>query len=112
MEETCMSRIRACGTRWELLALLTCVLAANVLFIRQAFHMDDGIYLLLAKNIGHSRWFPQHVPTHFEGLFFPDFASTEHPIPITSYYIALINNFDGAWNEVNLNAGFIVFPLI
>jgi len=74
--------------------------------------MDDGIYLLLAKNIGHSRWFPQDVPTHFEGLYVPDLASTEHPIPITSYYIAMIERLDGGLNEVNLHAGFLVFPLI
>ncbi len=95
-----------------MLTLVLCVLAANLVFIRQAFHIDDGIYLLLARNIATSPWFPQDFPTYFEGLYVPDLASTEHPLPVTSYWMALIGRFSYGLTEVSLHLGFLIFPLI
>src|SRR5881296_984045 len=111
MEEARLSPIENRGVRWQMLTLVLCVLAANLVFIRQAFHIDDGIYLLLARNIATSPWFPQDSPTYFEGLYVPDLASTEHPLPMTSYLMALIGHFS-RFTEWSLHLGFLIFPLI
>jgi hypothetical protein len=95
-----------------MLTVILCVIAANAVFIGQAFHMDDGIYLLLARNIATSPWFPQDFSTYFEGLYGPDMASTEHPVPVTSYYMALIARFARGLRELNLHLAFLVFPLM
>src|SRR5579862_1027125 len=73
--------------------------------------MDDGIYLLLARNTALSPWFPQDTSTHFEGLYAPDLASTEHPMPVTSYYMALIGHFARGFKEQYLHFAFLLFPL-
>ena len=109
MEEVRFSRLRNC--RWQILALVFSVLAGNVVFIKQAFHMDDSIYLLLARNVPSSPWLPQDSPTYFEGLYVPDLASTEHPLPMTSYLMALIGHFS-RFTEWSLHLGFLIFPLI
>ena len=112
MEEAGLFAMKTGGTRPRIMALILCVLAANAVFIRQAFHMDDSIYLLLARSIVKSPWFPQDSPTHFEGLYVPDLASTEHPLPVTSYWIALIGRLGHGLTEVSLHLGFLIFPLI
>src|SRR5437867_7372096 len=94
------------------LGLLLAVLAANIPFLNQAFHMDDGIYLLMAQNVARSPWFPQDMPTYFEGLYAQDVASTEHPLPLTSYVLALAAHFGHGFSEVNLHTAFLVFPVI
>ena len=95
----------------QVFALLLCVLAANAVFIRQAYHMDDGIYLLLARKAVTSPWFPQDGSTYFEGLYAADLASTEHPLPVTSYYMALISHFAHGLKEPYLHFAFLLFPL-
>src|ERR1041385_1412351 len=112
MEEAGNSPIMLRSPRAQVLMLVLCVLAANTVFIGEAFHMDDGIYLLLARKIATSPWFPQDFPVYFEGLYATDLASTEHALPVTSYYIALIGRFVHGLTELKLHAAFLVFPLI
>src|SRR5438876_228755 len=112
MEEAGKSPITLGSPRSQILILVVCVFAANVIFIGQAFHMDDGIYLLLARNVAKSAWFPQDFPTYFEGLYASDLASTEHPMPLTSYYMALVGRFGGGFREPQLHLAFLVFPLM
>src|SRR5215510_2820437 len=112
MEEAGRFRIGRGTSRWHLPALIVCVLAANVIFIRQAYHMDDGIYLLLARNAVNSPWSPQDVPTHFEGLYAADLASTEHPIPVTAYYMMLISHLTHGFKEPALHVAFLLFPVV
>lgn len=50
---------------WILVGLLLFAAIINIPFCNQAFHMDDGIYLLLAKNIQRDFWFPQDRPVYF-----------------------------------------------
>jgi MFS family permease len=97
--------------RVQVLALVFCVLAANAVFIGQAYHMDDGIYLLLARNAANSPGFPLDGAAYFEGLYAPDLASTEHPMPVTSYYMALIGHFAHGLKEPYLHVAFLLFPL-
>ena len=92
-------------------ALLLYVAAANGPFLNQAFHMDDGIYLLLARNVQRNPAFPQDTPTLFEGLVVQDLASTEHPWPLTSYLMALCSHV-GGFSERCLHAGFLVFSVL
>jgi hypothetical protein len=91
--------------------LVLFVIAADLPFVNQAFHMDDGIYLLMARNIQQKPWFPQDVPLLFEGLRGGDLASTEHPWPFTSYFLALCALI-GGYSERCLHLGFLVFPMI
>jgi hypothetical protein len=112
MEEAGKSQITRGTPRWQMPALIICVLAANAVFIGQAYHMDDSIYLLLARNAATSPWFPQDASIYFEGLYAPDLASTEHPVPVTSYYMALINHFVHRFKELDLHLAFLVFPLV
>ncbi len=92
-------------------ALALLAIAINAPFLGQAFHMDDGLFLMLARNVHGNFWFPQDMPVLFEGLFGPDLASTEHPWPITPYLMALCARI-GGYSEVWLHAGFLVFPVI
>src|SRR3954467_318636 len=112
MEETNSIGLIDRKGRIEIAILLLCVLAGNLPFINQAFHIDDGIYLLLARNVELSHWFPQDRPTYFEGLYGKDLASTEHPLPLTSYWMTLISYLTGRSTEVVLHLGFLIFPLI
>jgi hypothetical protein len=73
--------------------------------------MDDGIYLLIARNVPRNPWFPQDMPLFFEGLYGSDLASTEHPFPLTSYLLALYASV-GGFSEAHLHLGFLVFPLL
>lgn len=91
--------------------LLLCVIGMNAPFLNQPFHMDDGIYLLMARNVYHNPWFPQDRPVLFEGLYGKDLASTEHPWPLTSYVMALCSRA-GGFSEPCLHLGFVIFPVV
>ena len=95
----------------RLSGLLFFAAVMNLPFVDQAFHMDDGIYLLLAKNVVRNPWFPQDVPVRFEGFFAPDLGSTEHPWPLTVYLLALSARVGKGYSEVGLHLGFLVFPI-
>ena len=92
--------------------LVSFAAAINLPFVSQAFHMDDGFYLILAKNIQSNFWFPQDRPIYFEGLRVADLASTEHPWPFTSYLIAVLARIGGGYSEAALHLGFLVFPIV
>jgi hypothetical protein len=97
---------------WTLLGICLFSLALNVPFVNQAFHMDDGLYLLLAGNASRSPWFPDDVSAHFEGLHARDLASTEHPWPFTIYLLALCALVRHNVSEIGLHLAFLVFPII
>jgi 4-amino-4-deoxy-L-arabinose transferase-like glycosyltransferase len=95
-----------------IVGLLFFAAAINLPFVGQAFHMDDGFYLILAKNIRSDFWFPQDRPIYFEGVHVADLASTEHPWPFTSYLIAVLARMGGGYSESALHLGFLVFPIV
>jgi hypothetical protein len=76
------------------LSLFVARIAIDAPFLNQPFHMDDGLFLLLARNVRNHVWFPQDRTVLFEGLFGADLASTEHPWPITIYLLALRAPFE------------------
>ena len=92
------------------IAIALFAIAINIPFVNQAFHMDDGIFLIAAKNVSHNPLFPQDVPVLFEGVSVADLGSTEHP-PLTVYFMALCARM-GGFSEVALHAGFLLFPAI
>jgi hypothetical protein len=95
------------GILLALFAVFTCIP-----FLSQAFHMDDGIYVLLAENIKQNFWFPQDKPIFFEGLYVGDISSTEHAWPLTSYLMALCASAGDGFSEIALHSGFLIFPIV
>ncbi|MBI3939687.1 MAG: glycosyltransferase family 39 protein [Acidobacteria bacterium] len=91
--------------------LTVIVIAINLPFINQAFHIDDPIYVLLAKQVLKNPRFPQDVPVFFEGTYARDLASMEHP-PLTAYLLAVSAIINREFSEIALHLGFMVFPVI
>ncbi len=94
----------------EGVAIALFAIAINIPFVNQAFHMDDGIFLIAAKNVSHNPLFPQDLPVLFEGVSVADLGSTEHP-PLTVYFMALCGAI-GGFSELRLHLGFLIFPVI
>jgi 4-amino-4-deoxy-L-arabinose transferase-like glycosyltransferase len=108
MEES-LDRVKT----WKCLAVLVIVaLAANLPFVGQAFHMDDSIYLLIARNISVSPLFPMDRATLFEGMYASDLASTEHPLPLTSHVLALSARAFGGFTELAGHSAFLGFTIM
>jgi len=80
-------------------------------FLGQAFHIDDRIYLEIAGNIHQKPLFPYDYPAVFEGISAPDAASHSH-LPLTAYYLALVQWLSGGDREWVMHLAFFVFPLI
>jgi hypothetical protein len=95
--------------RLTLLLLLT--IALQLPFLNQAFHMDDGLFLHLAKNISKNIFFPQDLPIMFEGKWAQDLASMEHP-PLTAYVLAAGAFLFRGFDEASLHGIFLIFPLM
>jgi hypothetical protein len=87
------------------------VIAIQLPFLDQAFHMDDGLFLRVAKNISRNPFFPQDTGILFEGKWAHDLASMEHP-PITAYALAAGASLLGGFSERNLHGTFLLFSLI
>ncbi len=92
------------------MAIALFAITINIPFVNQAFHVDDGIFLIAAKNVSHNPLFPQDLPVLFEGVSVADLGSTEHP-PLTVYFMALCGAI-GGFSELGLHLGFLVFPVI
>lgn len=73
------------------LILVLTIAACAVPFIGQPFHMDDGLYLDLARNARQNPWFPNDLPYVFQGIFYPDMGSHSHP-PLQTYFLAAIQH--------------------
>jgi len=97
--------------RQSLFVMLLFSVAVNAPFVNQAFHMDDGVFLLSARQVFQNPLFPQDVPLYFEGVLVKDLASAEHP-PLTAYFMALCAAVGGRFSEVVLHTGFLLFPAI
>jgi 4-amino-4-deoxy-L-arabinose transferase-like glycosyltransferase len=80
-------------------------------FMGEAFHIDDRIYLEIAGNIHREPLFPYDYPAVFEGISAPDAASHSH-LPLTAYYLALVQWLSGGDREWVMHLAFLVFPLI
>ncbi len=104
------TQCNSCNLRHTVLAVLFSV-AINIPFLGQPFHMDDAIYLLLARNVPRSPLFPQDIGVHVEGIWASDLASMEHP-PLMAYLLAAGAVVAHGFREVPLHALFLLFPAI
>jgi 4-amino-4-deoxy-L-arabinose transferase-like glycosyltransferase len=96
---------------WALLVAVQFALVAP--FVTQPIHIDDAIYVDIARNALKMPWHPQDLPYIFEGRRVPDMGSHSHP-PFVSYCIALFLWLfgDGPRLNVVLHVGFLIFPLL
>ena len=94
---------------WLVLTLL--VLATCLPFLNQAYHIDDRIYLDVARNIQVQPLHPYDFNALYEGFIAPDAASHSH-LPFTSYYLALVQLATGSQSEWVAHLAFLIFPLL
>ena len=87
-----------------LLTLLTLVP-----FLNQAFHIDDRIYLETSQQVLEHPLYPYDYPVLFEGLPTPDAASNIH-LPLTAYYLGLVQWLTGSQAEWVYHLAFLIFP--
>ncbi len=87
------------------------VAAAGLPFLNQAFHIDDRIYIEVARHAIEKPLFPYDYAPVFEGLVTPDAASHSH-LPLTSYYLAAIRILTGGEREWAFHLAFLIFPWI
>ena len=98
--------------RWlSRLALTLLVLVTSLPFINQAYHIDDRIYLDVARNILTEPLYPYDFEALYEGFVAPDAASHSH-LPFTSYYLALTQLVTGGQTEQVAHLAFLAFPLL
>ena len=106
--------MRNSSTRKPLYGIVALVLFTYLPFVNQPFHIDDNLYIDVAKNVFHRPWFAQDFPYVFEGEAIRDMASHSHP-PFTSYFIAGLMWLSGPRahpSEVILHLGYLIFPLL
>ena len=100
------------GQTWfSRLALIALVLAVHLPFLDQAYHIDDRIYLDVARNIYEKPLYPYDFDALYEGFVAPDAASHSH-LPFTSYYLALVQLAGGQESEWVAHLAFLIFPLL
>jgi 4-amino-4-deoxy-L-arabinose transferase-like glycosyltransferase len=81
--------------KWTSLAILVLmVVACAIPFLSQPFHMDDSLYMDVARNAHQKPLFPLDIPYTFIGDFVQDLGSHGHP-PLHSYFLAAIMYFFG-----------------
>lgn len=92
-------------------ALIAVVLALNLPFLFQPFHIDDRVYLEIADNAIQKPLFPYDYPPLFEGIVTPDAASHSH-LPLLSYYLAAVRLLSGSDREWVYHLAFLIFPIL
>ncbi len=107
-----MRNPEASHRRWlSRLALILLVLVTSLPFLNQAYHIDDRIYLDVARTIFNQPLYPYDFDALYEGFVAPDAASHSH-LPFTSYYLALTQIATGRDSERIAHLAFLVFPLL
>ncbi len=104
--------LRSTGSLWRFrIVLLLLVGVLNLPFLFQAFHIDDRLYLEVARQIREEPAFPYRFEILFEGRRHPDGASSSH-LPLTGYYLALVHQITGSEVEWAYHLAFLIFPVI
>ncbi len=99
------------GTWRSRLALVGLVFVIHLPFLNQAYHIDDRIYLEVARNIYEKPLYPYDFDALYEGFVAPDAASHSH-LPFTSYYLAVVQLAGGLEREWVAHLAFLIFPLL
>jgi 4-amino-4-deoxy-L-arabinose transferase-like glycosyltransferase len=90
------------------LAALTVAMLAP--FLNKAFHIDDPLFLWMARQIAQHPLDPYGFIVHWGTFPQPAFARIQNP-PLGSYYMALVASFTG-WSEPGLHTAFLVWPVL
>jgi 4-amino-4-deoxy-L-arabinose transferase-like glycosyltransferase len=98
------------GCRKEQLALALITIALLVPFLTKPFHIDDPLYLLMARQIHAHPWQPYNFSTNYLGHPQPMWEIALNP-PGMGYFLAALTKVFGEW-EFPLHAVFLVFPLL
>ncbi len=93
------------------LTLVVLVLIIHLPFLDQAYHIDDRIYLEVAKNIFEKPLYPYDFEALYEGFIAPDAASHSH-LPFTAYYLSIVQLVSGLEDEWVNHLAFLLFPLL
>jgi 4-amino-4-deoxy-L-arabinose transferase-like glycosyltransferase len=78
----------------DIAILVLTVAACAIPFLGQAFHMDDGFYMDMARNVQKKPFFPNDTPYMFQGVLYADMGSHTHP-PLQTYFLATVQHFFG-----------------
>jgi hypothetical protein len=89
---------------WLLLTSL--VLAALLPFINRAYHIDDTLFMLAAKNIVHHPLNPYGFTVNWDDFASPMSQVTKNP-PLACYYIAVVGALAG-WSERAVHLAFLL----
>jgi 4-amino-4-deoxy-L-arabinose transferase-like glycosyltransferase len=102
----------AFAKQWVTWLLLAAIVLGGILpFADRAFHMDEHIFLLLARSAQTNWMFPSDTPLLFFGTRQADFASHTHP-PVGEYYLAIVDLVVGDFSEVPFRLLFAIFPIM
>ena len=100
------------SARPQLALLLAAVALIQVPFaVLMPFHIDDRVYLDVARNVTREPFLPLLQPAIWEGQLWSDMMSHSHP-PLVCYYIFLLDRLGGAESEAAIHLGFIIFTLL
>ncbi len=99
------------GTSLALLVLI--VVVCSIPFLSQPFHMDDNLYLDVARNTLQKPFFPQDMPYTFIGEFGQDLGSNSHPL-MQSYFLATVLYFfgEGPGKEWIYHLFALIYPIL
>ncbi len=87
------------------LLIAVCILCLSP-FADKAFHMDDPLFLSVAKHVQTSPLDFYGFPVNWYGFEMPMFDVTKNP-PLASYYIAFVAFLFG-WSEIALHLAFLI----
>lgn len=103
---------RSPPARHQLALLLAAVALIQLPFaLLMPFHVDDRVYLDVARNVAREPFLPLLQPAIWEGQLWSDMMSHSHP-PLVCYYIFLLDRLGGAEPEAAVHLGFIAFSVL
>ena len=97
----------------DIAILVLTVAACAIPFLGQPFHMDDGFYMDMARNVRHNPLFPGDAPYMFQGVLGSDTGSHSHP-PFQTYFLAGIQSLfgEGPGREWIYHLVALLFPVL
>jgi len=75
------------------------------------FHVDDPVFIHIARQIDHDPLLPMNHPVIFEGRVYLNHMSYSHP-PLACYYLWLLEKLLPGHFELSAHLGFTVFFLL
>jgi 4-amino-4-deoxy-L-arabinose transferase-like glycosyltransferase len=93
--------------------LVLTVAACAIPFLGQPYHMDDGFYMDMARNVQKNPIFPNDTPYMFQGIYWSDLGSHSHG-PLVTYFLAILQHFfgEGPGKEWIYHLFALIFPIL